>query len=199
MKVIEAPQEFLAETRPWIFLGGTIDMGNFRNWRADLIKYIAEKEIECTLLNPLRSDWDSSWEQSIQNDKFRQQVEWELRAQKMADVIVYYFGEDSKSPITLLELGLFNYKKPIVYCHEGFYRKGNVDIVCEMWSISVTDDEQIFYQRLIDRIYTYLLIFDVEDFTRRVVGPAMSRFDMSKPLLGSDAERKMKKQKEGNL
>jgi len=54
-----------------------------------------------------------------------------------------YFDSNTKSPITLLELGLFTKvdkhlgttQKVVVCCPEGFYRKGNVDIVCERYNI----------------------------------------------------------------
>ena len=39
----------------------------------------------------------------------------------------------TKSPITLLELGLHAGKNPqklVVCCPDGYWRKGNVDIVC---------------------------------------------------------------------
>ena len=44
------------------------------------------------------------------------------------------------SPITLLELGIHaKSRKLIVYCPEGFWRKGNVDIVCEKYNIKQVD------------------------------------------------------------
>ena len=47
-----------------------------------------------------------------------------------------YFDPNTKSPISLLELGLFAHsKKLIVCCPEGFWRKGNVDIVCDKYGI----------------------------------------------------------------
>ena len=47
-----------------------------------------------------------------------------------------YFDPNTTSPISLLELGLHaKSKKMIVCCPEGFWRKGNVDIVCENFYI----------------------------------------------------------------
>lgn len=47
-----------------------------------------------------------------------------------------YFAPKTKAPITLLELGLFAAsKKLLVCCPEGFWRKGNVDIVCHKYNI----------------------------------------------------------------
>jgi hypothetical protein len=48
-----------------------------------------------------------------------------------------YFDENTKSPISLLELGLYaSSGKMIVYCPEGFWRKGNVDIVAQRYDIT---------------------------------------------------------------
>jgi len=75
-------------------------------------------------------------------------VTWELDAQDASDIIVYIFGIDeeqaqtSKAPITLLELGLYadQGKKIFVCCPEGYWRKGNVDIVCNRYSIELHND-----------------------------------------------------------
>jgi hypothetical protein len=53
-----------------------------------------------------------------------------------ADKIIMYFDPKTKSPISLLELGLFSRSdKLMVICPDGFWRKGNVDIVCEKYNI----------------------------------------------------------------
>jgi hypothetical protein len=48
-----------------------------------------------------------------------------------------YFASGSQSPITLLELGILTAtpEKVSVVCEEGFWRKGNVDIVCDIYDI----------------------------------------------------------------
>jgi hypothetical protein len=81
--------------------------------------------------NPRRDDWDSSWEQKQSNTQFNYQVNWEMDKLRDSDLIFMYFSPETKSPISLLELGLHaNDRKLIVCCPEGFWRKGNVDIVC---------------------------------------------------------------------
>ena len=52
-----------------------------------------------------------------------------------SNTICSSLAKDSKSPITLLELGLHKDDNIIVCCPEGFYRKGNVDIVCKKYNI----------------------------------------------------------------
>ena len=93
------------------------------------------------ILNPRRDAWDSTWKQSITEDRFREQVEWGLDGQERATVIALYFVPATKSPVTLLELGLFaRTGKMAVCCPDGFWRKGNVEIVCARYGIQLTAD-----------------------------------------------------------
>lgn len=117
-----------------IFLAGSIEMGNAENWQEKIVNTFKDKSY--IFLNPRRDDWDSSWEQKIENIEFKEQVKWELNALHSSDIIIMYFDPNTKSPISLLELGLYaTSRKLIVCCPEGFWRKGNVDIVCEMYNI----------------------------------------------------------------
>jgi hypothetical protein len=123
---------------PSIFLAGTIDMGNSVDWQENTIGLINSLTNRYyNIFNPRRSDWDSSWEQSYENPQFYQQVNWELNAIKSADYVLVYFASGSQSPITLLELGILTAtpEKVSVVCEEGFWRKGNVDIVCDIYDI----------------------------------------------------------------
>jgi hypothetical protein len=96
-------------------------------------------------LNPRRDNWDSGWKQSKDNPKFKEQVEWELNAQEQADIISFYFAPNTKSPISLLEFGLFaRSKKVIVCCSTGFWREGNVALVCERFGIAFCEQWKDF-------------------------------------------------------
>ena len=136
-----------------LFLGGSISEGKSRNWQSELSKELLTAfGDDVVILNPRRSDWDSSWEQKKTFKPFREQVEWELKAQEIADLRVYFFDPDTKSPITLMELGLFAKSNNLVYCPEGYFRKGNVDIVCEKYDIPVHTDLGQFKSALISTI-----------------------------------------------
>jgi len=139
MLEFKAPKKFrYFGAPPAVFLAGSIEMGKAVNWQTRLTQ--ALEEFDVRVLNPRRDDWDSSWEQKKDNEKFRQQVEWELDALDHADIIVMYFDPATQSPISLLELGLFAESgKLVVCCPEGFWRKGNVDIVCEKYGIEQVD------------------------------------------------------------
>ncbi len=117
-----------------IFLAGTIEMGNSEDWQQKVVNDFQDfcKEKEVVIFNPRRFDWDASWEQSIENKQFSDQVNWELNALEVSDFIIMFFDKKSKSPISMLELGLFaDSNKMLVCCEDGFWRKGNIDIVCK--------------------------------------------------------------------
>lgn len=121
-----------------VFLAGSIEMDVAEQWQSKVIQCFCDDVI---FYNPRRENWDSSWKQDRNNPHFWQQVVWELDHLKRADIIYMYFDPDTKSPISLLELGLHaKSKKMIVCCPDGFWRKGNVDVVCEYYKIPVYTD-----------------------------------------------------------
>jgi len=130
---IKAPNK-IPRDKGTVFLAGSIEMGIAENWQDKVINSLSDLDI--VFLNPRRDDWDSSWVQSIENPQFKEQVNWELAGLRYADLVIFYFDPNTKSPITLMELGLVaEYDNVIVCCPEGFWRKGNVDIVCECYNI----------------------------------------------------------------
>lgn len=138
MKEIKAPNERVYHGRS-VFLAGSIEMGKAVDWQTQVKELL--KDTDWTILNPRRDDWDNSWIQSIENEKFREQVEWELNAQDDADKILMYFAPETKSPISLLELGIYaSSGKMIVVCPESFWRSGNVEVVCARYGIRLYRD-----------------------------------------------------------
>ena len=137
MKQVKAPNSYV-KTQLTIFLAGSIEMGLAEDWQPVISEILKDEEV--LILNPRRDDWDSSWEQKISHPQFREQVEWELNALDSSDIIVMYFDPKTKSPVSLLELGIHaNSGKLLVCCPEGFWRKGNVDIVCQRFGIKQVD------------------------------------------------------------
>ena len=117
-----------------VFLAGSIDLGKSVDWQAELALSLAD--CPGILLNPRREQWDSSWLAEASFPPFREQVEWELAAMEAAGMIAFYFAPQSQAPVTLLELGLAaQERKAVVCCPPGYWRKGNVDVVCEHYNI----------------------------------------------------------------
>jgi hypothetical protein len=144
MKLYKAPQETppleIGETS--IFLAGSIDMGSAENWQDRMEKDLVDFD-NLVIYNPRRDDWDSSWVQDpTEGTQFHEQVTWELDHIESANLVVVYFADGSKSPITLLEFGLLARmdKYVIVYCTPEFYRYGNVKMVADRYGIPVYND-----------------------------------------------------------
>lgn len=132
-----------------VFLGGTIDNGNSEDWQHEVIKRLKESEdmlgCEVHVYNPRREDWkeDQGWMEG--------QVTWELSNQEKADIIIMNILGDSKSPISLLEIGL-NAKddKMTVFCTDKFYRFNNVAITCKRYNVPLIKSNEL------GSIYGYL-------------------------------------------
>lgn len=117
-----------------IFLAGSIEMGKAEDWQQKVITAVSD--FEKVIYNPRRENWDSSWVQTIDNPKFKEQVDWELEGLEESDLIIMNFTPETMSPISLMEFGLYARSgKMVVYCPEGFWRKGNVDVVCKRYNI----------------------------------------------------------------
>jgi len=162
-QTIKPPTPLIYRNNVRIFLAGSIEQGKAVDWQAQLEKTINERiytkriryngalgdPLGVTFLNPRRDQWDANLEQSFTNSTFRGQVEWELQGIEDADIVVMYLQSGTMSPISLLELGLvsgFNRmveltknKTLIVLCPKGFWRKGNVDVMCHRYNAIQVD------------------------------------------------------------
>ena len=139
-RVIKPPAPIvLTPGEPSVFLAGSIEMGRAEPWQAAFEQSFAD--VSVTILNPRRETWDASWEQSIHNPEFRTQVEWELEGLERATVIAMYFAPETKSPITLLELGLTVKSGRLVVCSPaGYWRRGNLEVTCARYGVRLVDD-----------------------------------------------------------
>lgn len=155
-KIITAPDP-LYKVGWSLFLAGSIEMGFAKNWQQDVIDSIINWRphktpiYSLTILNPRRDVWDNTWLQTIDNPYFYRQVSWELEALDKATRILFYFDPDTKSPISLLEFGMYAKSgKAIVVCPLGFYRRGNIEVVCEKYGVPLFEE---FNEDLLELIY----------------------------------------------
>lgn len=156
--VVYAPDDFssfLFGKRPVLFLAGSIDMGKAVDWQSSLCSSFGF--FPSVFLNPRRLDWDSSWVQSINDPQFSSQVNWELSGLDSCDLIILYLSKSSSAPISLLELGLHaGSGKIVVCCESGFYRSGNVEIVCSRYGVPFLTS----FSDLVTYVSSYILDFD---------------------------------------
>ena len=141
-RAIWAPNDFVHDEKypKSVFLAGYIGRDH-PTWQESLIESL--KDLPITVLNPYRSDWN--WPEDIENKDFSQQTNWELDMMKRADVIAMCFSPDPEvlAPISLLELGLHAATgKMVVVCPKGYWKRGNVQVVCQRFGIEVLDSVQ---------------------------------------------------------
>ncbi len=147
---IKAPHNYQTLSGFKVFLSGSIEMGTAIDWQNRIINLWSDLNI--IILNPRRDDWDNTWVQSISihDARFFEQVQWELQAMEDSDLIICYFEPSTKAPITLLELGLnIRSNVPLYVCvPDGFYRQGNVEIVCKRYGVFYTNQIDILVSEL---------------------------------------------------
>lgn len=141
MKIIKPDSEDQTPEGTTVFLAGSIDNGSAVDWQKKVEQ--AFDGHEGTFFNPRRDKWLPDLKQDINEPVFNFQVNWELDHIEDSDVVFFYFAPDSKAPITLLELGFTDGTGKIdiiVCCPEGYWRRGNVQIVCDRRGWKVYDD-----------------------------------------------------------
>lgn len=152
---IKAPGTLFWDEPASLFLAGSIEMGTAEDWQQKVVTALRNSDV--AVLNPRRDNWDPTWKQSASNPLFAEQVNWELNAIDHADFVVFYFDPNTMSPITLLELGLCagqcaEPQNIIVCCPDGYWRKGNVDIVCNTYGLTLVDTIDDLISTVIEKL-----------------------------------------------
>ena len=121
-----------------VFLAGTIDNGNSLNWQDKTIIELINLGVKnLEVFNPRREHWNPN----PTKEEMEKQIKWEQEHLDKANVIVMVLLDDSKSPISLLELGLYaKSNKLIVFCTPNFYRWDNVRLTCKKYHIELVQD-----------------------------------------------------------
>jgi len=132
------------------FLAGTIENGESIDWQSELEKYA--DEIGVSVFNPRRKKWNKA----ADSKEIEAQIDWELEHLEKADYIIMNILGDTKSPISLLEMGLFARSgKLIVFCPKSFYRYDNVRVTCERYGVRLYSVED--FKNNLDEIKLLML------------------------------------------
>ena len=135
-----------------LFLGGTIDNGNSLDWQKTLVDELnlSDTVHPIMIYNPRREDWPDSND----NNEIEKQINWELYHLERADLIVMNILGNSKSPISLMEIGLFaRENKLLVFCPKDFYRYDNVRVVCGSYGVPLFETNDIDFIK--ERVLNY--------------------------------------------
>jgi len=154
MDLIRSPEMVTAVglPRPLVFCAGSIEMGAASDWQAQVAAKLTATP--GTLLSPRREEWDASWPQTPDFAPFNEQVTWELDGiLDHADLLFFHFEAGTRSPITLLELGLALGRglPAVISCPPEFWRHGNVVITANRFGERVHDTIDAAVADLADR------------------------------------------------
>jgi hypothetical protein len=146
---------------PHLFLAGSIEQGKATDWQSKAYSFFdAQQELEnLVVVNPRRQNWDSDLEQRRENREFHFQVSFELDHLEKADAVAMWLEPGTLSPISLFEFGLMAgwtsaglMNKLVIGCPEGFWRKGNVEVVTDRYRIQLVST----FDELLTESYTVL-------------------------------------------
>lgn len=114
-----------------IFLAGSIEQGKAVEWQRRVVQDLSDLDV--VIYNPRRDSWDPTLDQSPSNPVFGGQVRWELEGIRRSTFVLFNFDPTTKSPVTMLELGLClaSKRNVIVCCPPDFHRYGNVVLTME--------------------------------------------------------------------
>ncbi len=152
----EVPHGHLTNT---LFLAGSIEMGKAIDWQQRVIDEL--KDVAGVIYNPRRKDWNPSWAPG--SPDLRSQIQWELEQLEQADTIFFYFQGDTLSPVSMAELGMtctlydiFSEQglQVVVTCDMHFWRRTNVEVMCDRYGIRVYDtlgDGLVALKKAVDR------------------------------------------------
>ncbi len=109
--------------KPSIFLAGSMAIGDRMNWRTRAINTFEKRYHLFDPTNVHHADLNDS--------EMSKHIKWEWEALKHSDAILFNFNAESKSPISLLELGMYiRSEKIVVVCPKEFYQSHYIETLC---------------------------------------------------------------------
>jgi hypothetical protein len=141
-KPVTAPEIYIPQTEVnhKIFLAGAIDMGAAVDWQAWVIDQLKAVE-HLVIFNPRRVNFTP--------DTLDEQIVWELEALEMVNTIFMWFPKGAKAPISFFEAGLYwKSGKLLVGAEPGFYRRRNLELTAERYSLPLHASLQSMIDRL---------------------------------------------------
>jgi len=117
MIFVEAPKEVKAKGKK-LFLAGGIT--NCPDWQAMLIESLKDEDLDLIVYNPRRANFPID-----DPDASEEQIAWEYKHLKGADILVFWFSRGSLNPIVLYELGMWGNSsdRPLCICLDPEYER----------------------------------------------------------------------------
>lgn len=134
--------------KEYFFLAGSIDYHLQSNWRQEIINKTGSS---VHFFDPTRIDHNE-----LSNFKMKEHIKWELDALDISDKIILNFLPNAKSPISLVELGMYvSTSKLIVICPNEFYQSRYIKVLCNKHKTSIFNTINEAVQYLSENYETY--------------------------------------------
>ena len=161
MKLYTPKQDFPYEdmghnlTFPYsVFIGGTIDSGEAEDWQKKVIENLNIPQLEHIIVfNPRINDWDYNIKETVNDDKFKKQVTWEQDGLEYSKYIFMNILDDSRSIISLSELGQYaNSGKLMVVAGKNYFKRGNIEVLSKRFNFPLFDKLESGLNHLINTL-----------------------------------------------
>jgi hypothetical protein len=156
MTIINAPAKYNPElSGVTVYLAGVVDRAVTEDWRDQITTALGKLRLsfDITVFNPKRNDWDEGWIPEMNNPQFSEQVNWELDALNISKWIIVYFKKNAQAPVSILEFGMYaDSGRLLVCCEGGFWKKGNIDIICSRKNIPAFETMQQLTGHLVNKL-----------------------------------------------
>ena len=123
IKVYEPLENFDKNEKISVFLAGGIDRAP--DWQAEAIAYLKKKynDMDLAVFNPRRASPFTREDYESRGD----QVEWEFKHLRFADVALFWFPEDAPCTTSLFELGYWlSTSKVVIGINPGHYKERSI-------------------------------------------------------------------------
>lgn len=146
MKYIEIPTEYTQENigECRLFIAGGIT--GCPDWQSELVKLLKDDNI--VIFNPRRSNFPTNI------DITEEQIGWEHRYLRRANIISFWFSKETICPIVLYELGAWSMtkKKIFVGMHPEYSRRKDVEVQTRLVrpDVNIVYDVHSLYEQIRD-------------------------------------------------
>lgn len=125
-----------------IFLAGSMDVNVTNTWRNSIVNELYNTY---DFFDPTIDNHDN-----LTDTQMRNHILWELKALELSDIVLLNLLPESKSPISLIELGMYvKTNKLIVVCPEEFYTSRYLEELCSYYKVDL-------YKSLLDFLNDFI-------------------------------------------
>ncbi len=119
-----------ANSKKLVFLAGSMCIDKEDNWRKNVIKNYAN---DFDFIDPTNEN------HNLLNDSLmKKHINWELEGLELSDIIFMNLLPESKSPISMVELGLYaRSNKLIICCPENFYQYRYINALAKKYNVTL--------------------------------------------------------------